>query len=169
MFRLLPLPVLLTGCRSCAERRADRAEARAMDELLPALQVETVEVWAEQVEREDGGVEAWSAGQSVELRAPMGWTLTALATAPAWTYELEDGDCADDVPLAWLDTFGDTTATATDERSVSWPSMAGGCDVSGDDIRGEYDAGYTLDVVATDDDGDSYELVLVVPVDLTIE
>jgi|GEM_PF-6262293 len=168
MLRLFPLLVLLTGCKSCAERRAERAEERAMEELLPALEVEPVEVVAEVEEREDGGVEAWARGPASVVQVPAGWTLELFAEAPAWTYELEDGDCPDDVPLAWLDTFGDATASA-DDGELSWSNIAGGCDADGDDIRGDYEAGYSLDIEATNDDGDSYSLSLVVPVELTIE
>lgn len=167
MVRLLPLLALMTGCKSCAERRAERAEERAMEELLPALEVEPVEVVAEVEEREDGGVEAWARGPASVVQVPAGWTLELFAEAPAWTYELEDGDCPDDVPLAWLDTFGDATNTATAE--LDWSNIAGGCDADGDDIQGDYEAGYTVEITARNDDGESYELTVAVPVDLTIE
>lgn len=59
----------LTGCKSCAKERA-------MEELLPAPEVEPVEV----EERQDGGVEAWGDEVgAVELVAPAGWSLDGRA------------------------------------------------------------------------------------------
>lgn len=170
MVRLLPLLALMTGCKSCAERRAERAEERAMEELLPALEVEPVEVVAEQVEREDGGVEAWSdAVGAVELVAPPDWALDVHANAPAWAVEVLDGGCPDDVPLVWFMEGHEVAVSVNPGQTWGVEAWGGGCDASGDDIRGEYEAGYTLDIEATNDDGDSYSLSLVVPVDLVIE
>ena len=167
MTRLLILCLLLTGCRSCAERRAERAYSAARDELSPALDIEPVEVLAEQVERDDGGVEAWGDARSARLVVPDGWTLTFDTTFPDWSYDVADGRCPDDVPLVGpLEAFA---APLTSDANATLSVLAGGCDSDGDDIRGTYDAGFTLDVEAANDGGDVYQLTLAVPVVLTIE
>jgi len=170
MLRLLPFLLVMTGCKSCAERRAERAEERAMDVLLPAMEVEPVEVVAEVEEREDGGVEAWGDEVgAVELVAPAGWALDVHADAPAWVDTVLDGGCPDDVPLVWFMAGREVVVSVEPGRSVGIEAWGGGCDADGDDIRGDYEAGYSLDIEATNDDGDSYSLSLVVPVELSIK
>ena len=170
MTRILTLCLLLTGCRSCAERRAERAYSAAREELSPALDVEPIEVVAEQVERDGGGVEAWGDEvQPVALVAPEGWTLTINEEPPGWVEKEMEGGCPDDVPLAWFFESAALDVEIAGGQAWGVEAFAGGCDADGDDIHGTYDAGYTLDVEAENDEGDVYQLTLAVPVVLTIE
>lgn len=163
MIRWLPLLALLTGCRSCAERR----EERMREELEEQLQVDALVVLAEQVEREDGGVEAWGESASSDFRPPEGWTFVLHAEEPAWAAE----DCPDDVPLAMSVFAYDSTRSdpLSNDYGSDLKAHAGGCDAAGDDVRGEYSTGYTIDISAESDEGERLDFSLPVEVELTIE
>lgn len=170
MTHLLPLLVLMAGCRSCAERRAEREaeeEAALVDELQRTMAVDVLVVVTEQVDREDGGVEAWGENENrVELTAPAGWTITWSYSPPSW---LSD-DCPDDVPLVSyervVETLSNTLPAGSADGLKAW---AGGCDLDGADLRGTYDAGYTIAINAEGDDGEVISFALPIEVELTIE
>lgn len=171
---LLVLLPFLAACKGCEERQAARAAEERQeqaDELREAMAPDgPFVVFAEQVARGDGGSEAWGRSDDfIELRPPEGVAVVLTSSMPDWVPGLMDHECPNDVPMTWLNTSSDGSPI-TNDHGMSTRIVAGGCNVAGGDITGQYDTGFMLEFTATvDGSPGSFSFSLPVEVELAIE